>query len=423
MHKINLEPLHEEIYEFVTPNGLNVRILPKKGFSKTSVSLQIAFGSIDVDIKNSTGEYHLPDGIAHFLEHMIFENQDKDVSKSFAQLGASVNAYTTYNRTVYYFSTANEIMQPTTLLLDTVFHPTFEEEQIEKEQKIISSEIQMYQDDLEQALYYDTMRLMYHQHPIRNDIAGTVESINQINAFTLKTAFEVFYHPQNALLVISGDIDVFDIKTQLDAIMTVSEERIHHLISPLVRVEENLPEGRQLVVKKDMMNSLVMIGLKLNIHELNLFDLAIKEMKLLLFFDNFFSKSSEYFKTLQKQKAINNNFDFSVSVEETFSHVLLFAETSHPEKTVSMIKEMLLQIKIEDLDEERFIIQKRKIVGQFVQIFNSTSSASSLISEYALKNTRIDELISSIENFRLADMHSFIDQIQEERIVDVIYHC
>ncbi len=422
MKTIHLEPLHETIVEFVASNGLNVRILPKKGFVKTSVSLQIAFGSIDVTVKNSTGEYRYPDGIAHFLEHMIFENTDKDISKTFTELGASVNAYTTYNRTLYYFTTASPVEEPLTLLLDTVFHPEFDAEQIEKERKIISSEIQMYQDDLEQSLYYDTMKLMYNHHPISSDIAGTTDSISLIDADYLQSAFDVFYHPENALLVISGDIDINFIRNVVNAKMDTFRFGPHQIVAPLIEPETGKIDPLLLSLKKDMMNSFVMIGIRLDLPKMKLSELALEEMKLLLFMDNFFSKSSEFYKKLQKQKAINNNFDFSVTVEDTFAHVLLFAETSAPEKTASMIKSMLLEMKASLLDNDRFVIQKRKIIGQFVQIFNSTSNASALVSEYALKDTRIDELISSIESFRIEDLIPIVELISPEKIVEVIYH-
>ncbi|MBU0997312.1 MAG: insulinase family protein [Firmicutes bacterium] len=422
MKTIHLEPLHETIVEFVSENGLNVRILPKKGFVKTSVSLQIGFGSIDVFVRNSNGDFKLPDGIAHFLEHMIFENTDKDISKSFTEIGASVNAYTTYNRTVYYFSTASPLEKGLNLLLETVFHPEFDSEQIEKERKIISSEIQMYEDDLEQSLYYDTMKLMYKHHPISSDIAGTKESIAQINETVLKTAFDVFYHPENALLVISGDVDTDFVKDLVNAKMSGINFGVHHQTSLLIEDEHQSIVSPRLSVKKDMMNSFVMIGIRLDLPFYTPSQGAIEEMKLLLLMDNFFSKSSEFYKTLQKQKAINNNFDFSVTVEPSFAHILFFAETKTPEKTASAIKSMILKIKTLKLDVERFVIQKRKIIGQFVQIFNSTSSASALVSEYALKNTRIDELIASIESFDIEEMTPLVELIQEDKIVEVIYH-
>lgn len=423
MRKTELEPLHETICEFTLPSGLQVVILPKKGFSRMNVSLQVAFGSIDLNYRQPSGSLKkLPEGIAHFLEHMIFENEDKDVSKSFSMIGANINAYTTFNRTVYYFTTAKTLFEPLKMLLHTVFHPTFETQLIEKEKAIILSEIQMYNDDLEQSLYYDLMKKMYPNHSISTDIAGTRDSILEIDAGILQEAFRIFYQPNNCVLFICGDvipeeIEQFFQQDNMDFPVSTDSE-----IERVYANEEAEVEKHSFSLKKDMKNHMLLLGLKMNMNHLSLREKAMTELKLILLLDNFFGKSSQNYQYLEQKQLINNTFDDSVSIEESFAHVLFFSETKNPSRLNQELRKMLLDIKNQPIDEWRFQIQKRKIVGQFIQIFNSPAEVSQLFLEYHLKGLTLPELIAEAENIESIDLIKLYDVIQESALIDFTYH-
>ncbi|MFA5466692.1 MAG: pitrilysin family protein, partial [Candidatus Izemoplasmatales bacterium] len=190
-------------------SGLNVVILPKSGFVRKSATLVVPFGSLSHKVKLSETEgATFPPGTAHFLEHMLFETTHENNSRKFALLGASVNAYTTYNRTAVYFSTTNGFVETLTVMFDMIMSASFTEEGIAKERAIIEKEILLYRDEPEQQLYYDLIKLMYPNHPIHYDIAGSEETIKEIDKELLKKAYAAFYHPQAMLLVLSGDFAI-----------------------------------------------------------------------------------------------------------------------------------------------------------------------------------------------------------------------
>ncbi|MDD3122312.1 MAG: pitrilysin family protein [Candidatus Izemoplasmatales bacterium] len=423
MNKLSLEPLHEILYEDVLPSGLKVLILPKKGFSRVNVSFQIAFGSIDLAAKLSSGEETvLPEGTAHFLEHMIFENTELDVSKSFSMIGSNVNAYTTFNRTVYYFSTTKEVLEPLNLLLNTILHPTFDDTHIEKEKSIIKSEIQMYQDDLEQSLYYDTMKKMYHQNPIRSDIAGTQKSILNITSDVLKKAYDIYYHLSNCLLVVSGDVSSEEIMTYLYNHEVSKIEKMNELEKRICKTESSVLKHHSFELKKDVVSSMVMVGIKLDLRLLSNKEKAIIELQFLLILDNFFGKSSPNYQKLIRRKLINNTFDYSVSVESTFFHILFYTESKRPVAIIDELRNMFSKMTVDLLGADRFENQKRKIIGQFIQIFNSPSEVAHLLLEYELKGLPLPLLMEEVDNLKISDLYPLLVHFKKESMIDFYYH-
>ena len=199
--------LGESLYEATLPNGLRVRLVPKKDFATKLAFLAIDFGAIDTAFTLDGVEYRVPDGIAHYLEHKMFDLPDEDASAKFAEWGASANAFTSYAMTAYHFSCTDHFEDSLALLLRMVTTPYFTEETVEKERGIIAQEILMYEDSPESRVYEDLFRVMFPEHPISVPIAGTVESISQITADMLYTCHRAFYHPSNMVLCVAGDVE------------------------------------------------------------------------------------------------------------------------------------------------------------------------------------------------------------------------
>lgn len=196
----------ESLYETRLPNGLRVRIIPKKDFSAKQVFLAVDFGSIDTQFILDGKEYKVADGIAHYLEHKMFDLPDEDANARFAELGASVNAFTSYSMTAYHFSCTDNFEEALALLIRMVTTPYFTHESVEKERGIIEQEILMYEDSAESRVYEDLFRIMFPNHPVRTPIAGTVESIGEITAQMLYDCHKAFYHPANMVLCVEGDV-------------------------------------------------------------------------------------------------------------------------------------------------------------------------------------------------------------------------
>src|SRR5690625_1359829 len=209
MKKTIHENVNETIYSKTLQNGLPVFLLPRNKMSKTFAIFTTNYGSIDRSFIPLNGENKItvPDGVAHFLEHKLFEKEDRDVFADFGKLGASPNAYTSFTKTAYLFSATNHIKENVETLLNFVQEPYFSDASVEKEKGIIAQEIKMYDDQPSWQSFMGTVKSLFHDHPITVDIAGTVESIQTITKEDLYTCYHTFYHPSNMILSVVGNFN------------------------------------------------------------------------------------------------------------------------------------------------------------------------------------------------------------------------
>ncbi|MDB4867811.1 MAG: insulinase family protein [Cohnella sp.] len=208
MERMDYPKLQETVWHEKMDNGLEVFVLPKAGFTKTYATFTTQFGSVDNHFRPPGGEdMKVPDGIAHFLEHKMFEEPEGDVFSKFAVQGASANAFTSFDRTVYLFSATRQIPENLTTLIDFVQNPYFTDENVEKEKGIIIQEIDMYRDNPDWRVYFGLIEALYRKHPVHIDIAGTAESVRSITKEMLYDCYHTFYHPSNMTLFVVGGVD------------------------------------------------------------------------------------------------------------------------------------------------------------------------------------------------------------------------
>ena len=205
MDKLYNSALDETLYTTVLPNGLTVLVVPKPGFSRKMAYFVADYGSVHTDFTLEGETYHAPAGVAHYLEHKLFDLPQRDVAGEFAEMGAVVNAFTSYDVTAYYFSCTENFTPCLKLLLEFVSTPYFTEESVEKERGIIDQEIGMNADDPNTQVFENLMQAMF-RHPIREPILGTSESIRQITPQILETCHRAFYNPANMILCVVGDV-------------------------------------------------------------------------------------------------------------------------------------------------------------------------------------------------------------------------
>lgn len=241
-----------------------VYILPKPEFNKTFATFTTNYGSIDNQFVplNENEMTKVPDGIAHFLEHKLFEKEDGDVFQQFSKQGASANAFTSFTRTAYLFSCTSNFEENLETLVDFVQEPYFSEKTVEKEKGIIGQEITMYDDNPDWRLYFGTIQNMYKNHPVKIDIAGTIESISHINKDLLYTCYETFYHPSNMLLFIVGPVDAEKVMKQ---VRDNQQKKDYKEISDIQRHFDEEPETvdqEKQVLKMPVQSSKCMVGLK-----------------------------------------------------------------------------------------------------------------------------------------------------------------
>lgn len=207
MRRTDYPRLGEQCYDAVLENGLHLRIVPKRGFVKKYAFLAVNFGSVDTCFMLGGAEHRVPDGIAHYLEHKMFDLPEGDAMNLFAAHGGSPNAFTSYSMTAYYFSCTEEFEENLKILLRMVLTPYFTDESVEKERGIIAQEIRMYEDSPYSRVYEDLFADVFASHPVRVPIAGTVESIEKITPQMLHDCHRAFYQPANMTLCVAGDVD------------------------------------------------------------------------------------------------------------------------------------------------------------------------------------------------------------------------
>ena len=241
MEKIYFETLKETLYHEKMANGLQVYLLPKMGFEKTYGLFSTKFGAIDTTFipLNKDEMIKVEDGIAHFLEHKMFDMSDGDASEKFAKLGASTNAFTSSSRTAYLFSTTSNEYACIELLLDFVQKLEITPESVEKEKGIIGQEIKMYDDDPDWQVYFGSIQNLYQQHPVAVDIAGTVETVNRTDKDMLELCYNTFYHPSNMMIFVVGNIDP---DKAMATIKENQDKKNFSLANPIVLKKVNEPK-------------------------------------------------------------------------------------------------------------------------------------------------------------------------------------
>lgn len=329
MNKNTLKRIDEIYYEHQLSNGLKVIIIPKKDFNTSSFYLGFPYGSLDSKQMDSYGNvYHDPLGIAHFLEHKLFENNNGlDIMRVFSALGASVNAFTSHNETVYLFSSNTNVKKSLQLLLDFVFKLEITEESVDKEKGIIEQELRMYAQMPEQRLILETFKSLYNTHPIRNDIGGTIDSVQSITKEALEAVFARNYHPANAVLICISPIAP-------KRILQIIEDRMNiktydHFLSPKRYLDQEFKAVARAhyEFKMDIQASKMTYAFKLsNLSTDPLLNLK-NEWILRLFLELIFSPlNPEYQKWLENQH-IHDYFGYEVELNTEYGFVLFFGET------------------------------------------------------------------------------------------------
>jgi predicted Zn-dependent peptidase len=379
------EAIGESLSEFVTSYGLRGVVVRRPGFQKTYATYATRYGSIDnhfVDPASGRAET-VTDGIAHFLEHKMFEKPGGgDVFEDFARLGASANAYTEYSSTTYLFSTTAHVWENLDILLRFLHQPYFTPANVEKEKGIIEQEIRMYLDLPGDRLHANLMRALYQRHPVRVEVAGTVESIRTITPETLYLCHRTFYHPSNMLLVVVGDVDP-------ERVLAVAErarpetgaggpiQRIYPPEPPTVarkRAEQAMPVATPLFLMgyKDHWSG------ELTGRALLERSLATELMWALLL-----SRSSTLYSRLYDSGLINDRFSAQYSHGRTFGFSALGGETPDPERLEAVLVEGLARTPLAAEDLERL---KRREMGQFIALFQNPEELAFVINALAFRD-------------------------------------
>lgn len=402
MHKQHYTLLNETVYQATLANGLVVYMVPKQRYHKTYVTLSTPLGSTTRSIITDQGVKELPLGIAHFLEHKLFDQGDQDISMTFAMNSAQVNAYTMNERTTYLFSCTDHLEKNVDTLLDFVFYPTFTQAGIDKEVDIIAQEISMYQDDPNAAIYMGILRNMYHNHPVKEDILGTKESISTITEQLLYDVHNAAYHPSKMVLFITGNVEPDSMLAYLKS------HKINTIADRNITIRQRVEEPHELVQSyhEDTMDIIIpnaLFGIKLPIST----DMIEHKMKYEFLFsiisDMLVGKSTTTFISWLSKGLINDTFGMDITLEDDYGYVLFGSHTKQPDVFLKELQTLLVSLSPDQLDEAHFLRSKKQVVGHFIRALNSLEYIANQFTKYHFQGASLFDVL------RIADTISFSD--------------
>ncbi|WP_100010903.1 EF-P 5-aminopentanol modification-associated protein YfmH [Lentibacillus sediminis] len=419
MHKQTYEEIKETIYSAKLENGLSVFLLPRPEMAKTYGLFSTNYGSIDLTFApiGQTEKITVPEGVAHFLEHKLFEKEDRDVFADFSKQGASPNAYTSFTKTAYLFAATSQIEKNVETLLDFVQNPYFSKESVEKEKGIIAQEIKMYDDQPDWQSFMGTIKSLFENHPVNVDIAGTVESIHQITKDDLYTCYHTFYHPENMTLFLAGKFDAEHMMAFIENNQEKKEfEKMH-------KIDREFPEEPVEAAKREHTITMPVsipkctIGIKESSAELVKDDFLDKDLLTSMVLDHYYSKGGPFYQELYKEKLIDGSFHFETNLEQNFGYTMIGSNTSDPEKFAKKVKQQLLSTNNATLTEEEVERMKKKKIGQLLRAMNSLEFIAGQYTHYHTLGIDLFEVIPAIRSLNVTDANSFLQNwITEDRL-------
>lgn len=404
MQTIPFTRVKETLYHEQLPNGLSVYVLPKQGFHKTYATFATRYGSIDNHFQaEGQAEHQVPDGIAHFLEHKMFEEPTGDIFATFASQGASANAFTSFDRTVYLFSATGQIQQNVTTLLDFVQNPYFTEQNVEKEKGIIGQEINMYRDNPDWRAYFGLIEALYQKHPVRIDIAGTIESIAQITKDTLYTCYHTFYHPSNMSLFVVGGVEPEEI---LQLVRDNQAAKSFPQQGAIRRYFEAEPEAvyeRLKVTELPVSLPKCLFGFKEASVPAGGKEALKMELASKLVLDSLLGPSSRLYQQMYDDGLISDQFGHEYNANTNYAFSVIGGDTKDPDALVERVSAALRQAAEQGLDPESFERSKRKKIGGFMRMMNSPEAMANEFTKYAFKDSSLFEVLEVYESVSLED--------------------
>ena len=404
--------IDERYYYKKHKSGLDVYVIPKDHGTGYAV-FGTKFGSIDNHFRVNGEEMTIPDGIAHFLEHKMFENEDGvDTFKKYAKFGASANAYTGSDMTVYLFSSASNMTENLEILLDFVSHPYFTKETVDKEQGIIGQEIRMYDDNPNWRLYFNMLRAMYKNHPINIDTAGTVETIAEITAETLHKTYAAFYNLHNMALCVCGRISPEEVEAVCDKVLKEAKELCVERIYP----EEPLEVcSKEICDRMQVSMPMFAVGIKDGVQFESGEALARKSAQMCIILRVLFGRGSDFYSRLYSEGLINSSFGASFDAHSAFAYTEIAGLSKDPDRVYAEIKAEIAKYTESGISEEEFERAKRALYAASVRTFDSTDDIANSFLEYLFAGCNLlteSDYIASVTldevNSRLA--HAFPEE-------------
>ena len=404
--------LKEKLYVEKLENGLTVMILPRKTTQKKYAMWGVNFGSIDNHFINpdNNKEIKIPDGVAHFLEHKMFE-QENGVNSldALSSLGVDANAYTTNDYTTYLFECTDNFYEALDELMDYVQHPYYTDENVEKEKGIIGQEINMYDDYPTWKVYMNAMECLYHNNPVKLDIAGTIESITPITKETLYDCYNTFYTPSNMLMVITGDFEPEKLIQEIKNRIVKNENK-----GEIKRIYPKEPEEinkEKIEAVMDVNNPIFVIAIKDKTLE-NETEQVKKHIAIEILLNIIAGKSSKLYKKLYEKGIVMSPLDLDYEFSKQYAHIAISGQSNEPEKVMEELKKEIEKLKKEGLEKQQFERIKKKIYGDYITEYNDISGVARML---------MADYFKGINSFEYIENHKQVTKEYAEKILREIF--
>ena len=418
MIRYNSDSLGESYFKYTHPSGLDIYVFPKN-MSATYALFGVKYGSINNSIVVDGEHVTVPDGIAHFLEHKLFFNEDgSDSFERFSEYGADANAYTSFNKTVYLFSCTDRFEDSLGELIYFVTHPYFTEESVRAEIGIISEEIKMYDDNPGDRCFYGMLEGMYEHHSIRRNICGDVGSIKKITPELLYSCYDAYYTPENMALVVCGNVDA-------DGVIDIADKHLAPEFSdkrsacPSRQREDESPFAYQSYVEAEMQVSkpLFSIGYK----DVNIPEDARERIKRDAVFsilnEMIFARSAELYSSLFEKNMISPAFSYGYTIAKDFAYNSVAGEADDPQAVLSEISEHIRSLKEQGLDRGEFERAKRVMYAESVKNFDSTESVANSLFAFVCEDALMLEFTDILADVTFDEVSAAFENAFDERTV------
>ena len=407
----------EKLYIEKLKNGLTVMVIPKKNIQKKYVMWATNFGSVDNDFvaPGDTSKTVIPDGVAHFLEHKMFEQENGTNSLDvLTALGVNANAYTTTNHTAYLFECTDNFYEALDELMDYVQHPYFTDENVEKEKGIIGQEIMMYDDYPEWEVYMNAMKCMYKDSPVTIDIAGSIDSIAKIDKDVLYKCYNTFYNPANMVMCFSGDFNAHEIIGEVKKRLVSKENNIGE-------IKRNYPEEQAEIVEKEKIKKMevsmpiFVIGIKdeKQVSENSDENVIIKKhIAIEIILNMLIGKSSKLYKELYEKQLLISEPYLEYEWGPSYAHISITGQSVEPKKILEALQFEIKSLKENGLDKEHFQRVKNMIYGNYVKEYNDVSSIARMF---------VSDYFKGINSFNYLENYSQVTMEYTKQILDEVF--
>ena len=397
--------INEKVYKQTLENGLDIYLLPRKNISKKVIMWGTKFGAVDNDFSVNGERVTVPDGIAHYLEHKMFEQRSGiNALDTLTSFGVEANAFTGSTETVYLYECTNNFYEALEEFMDYVQNPYFTDENVEKERGIIEQEIMMYDDYPDSKIHYNLMKCLYHNNAIKIPVAGTVKTIADIDKDKLYKIYNTFYVPENMRMVISGDFEpdeIFEIINKYIIMKKNNNNVVRNYPSePDSIVQEKIVEQMEVSIPS------FLVGYKL---EKSNEDLK-KSVAIDILNEILFGKSSKFFADLYEQNLLYEPVEMSMDYDRNYAMALIEGESKNPEKTIEQIKNNIEYYKNNGIKDDIFQRIKKDIYGKYLKEYNDLGTITQRIILNAIKDEKPFEMIDNLQAIDIQYVENILNE-------------